>query len=161
MNRSLLSATITAVIAASTGVNAFAAVLEEVIVTATKRGEFNVQSLGEAIYAVDSESMKAKNQVNFEDIAGSVPGLQFQDLGPGDKEFIIRGINLLGINSAMTPMDIRNSIWDRLASQWKPTHLDTIIRNEINLDGLPDAFVRMLESKSVGRTVVRIHPAEA
>ena len=94
MNRSILSAAITAVIAASTAVNTSAdAVLEEVIVTATKRGELNVQSLAEAIYAVDSDSMKAKNQIDFEDIAGSVPGLQFQDLGPGDKEYIIRGIN--------------------------------------------------------------------
>jgi iron complex outermembrane receptor protein len=94
MNRSVLSTAITAVIAASTAMNTVAdAVLEEVIVTATKRGEFNVQSVAEAIFAVDSESMRAKNQLNFEDIAGSVPGLQFQDLGPGDKEFIIRGIN--------------------------------------------------------------------
>ena len=93
MNRTLLTTAITAVIATSAGMNAYSAVLEEVIVTATKRGEFNVQSLAEAIYAVDSDSMRAKNQIDFEDIAGSVPGLQFQDLGPGDKEYIIRGIN--------------------------------------------------------------------
>ena len=93
MTRSLLSTAIAAVLVSSAGMNASAAVLEEVIVTATKRGEFNVQSLAEAIYAVDSDSMQAKNQIDFEDIAGSVPGLQFQDLGPGDKEFIIRGIN--------------------------------------------------------------------
>jgi iron complex outermembrane receptor protein len=93
MNRSLLSTAVAAVLVSTAGMNASAAVLEEVIVTATKRGEFNVQSLAQAIYAVDSDSMKAKNQVDFEDIAGSVPGLQFQDLGPGDKEFIIRGIN--------------------------------------------------------------------
>ena len=93
MNRSILSTAITAVIVASAGINAHAAMLEEVIVTATKRGEFNVQGLAESIHAIDSDSMKAKNQVDFEDIAGSVPGLQFQDLGPGDKEYIIRGIN--------------------------------------------------------------------
>ena len=93
MNRSVIFTAIAASLAASSGYEASAAVLEEVIVTATKRGEFNVQNLAEAIYAVDSESMQAKNQLNFEDIAGSVPGLQFQDLGPGDKEFIIRGIN--------------------------------------------------------------------
>ena len=53
--------------------NASAAVLEEVIVTATKRGEFNVQSLAEAVYAIDSDSMTAKNQVDFEDIARRAP----------------------------------------------------------------------------------------
>ncbi len=94
MNRSILSAAIAAVVTASTAMNTAAEnVLEEVIVTSTKRGEFNVQSLAEAIHAIDSESMRAKNQLDFEDIAGSVPGLQFQDLGPGDKEYIIRGIN--------------------------------------------------------------------
>ena len=94
MKCSLLTAAITGAIAASTAVSSSAeAVLEEVIVTATKRGEFNVQSLAEAIYAVDGDSMKAKNQYDFEAIAGSIPGLQFQDMGPGDKEYIIRGIN--------------------------------------------------------------------
>ncbi len=94
MYRSILSTAVAAVIAASTAMNAVAEnMLEEVIVTSTKRGEFNVQSLAEAIHAIDSASMRAKNQIDFEDIAGSVPGLQFQDLGPGDKEYIIRGIN--------------------------------------------------------------------
>lgn len=93
MKRSILSTAVTAVVVASACINATAAELEEVTVTASKRGEFNVQSLGEAVYAIDGESFKDKNQVDFEDIAGSVPGLQFQDLGPGDKEYIIRGIN--------------------------------------------------------------------
>lgn len=73
--------------------------------------------------------------------------------------FIIRGINLLGINSALTPMDVRKSIWDRLADQWKPAHLDMIIQNETDLDGLPEVFTTILESKSTGRTVVSINPA--
>ena len=72
--------------------------------------------------------------------------------------FIIRGINLLGINSASTPMAVRKSIWDRLAGQWKPSHLDMIIRNEGDLEGLPEVFARILESTSTGRTVVRVDP---
>lgn len=94
MKRTLLSAAIITAITASGAMQAQAqGVLEEVIVTATKRGEFNVQSLAEAVYAIDGDSMKSMAQLNFEDIAGAIPGLQFQDLGPGDKEFIIRGIN--------------------------------------------------------------------
>ncbi len=93
MNRSLLSASIAALVASAPILSVTAAELEEVIVTATKRGEFNVQDLAESVYAIDSGSMTSKNQLDFEDIAGSVPGLQFQDLGPGDKEYIIRGIN--------------------------------------------------------------------
>ncbi len=73
--------------------NVIAAEMEEIIVTATKRGEVDVQSLGAAIYAITGDNLENKNQIDFEEFAASVPGLHFQDLGPGDKEYIIRGIN--------------------------------------------------------------------
>ncbi|MEJ8568013.1 TonB-dependent receptor [Elongatibacter sediminis] len=69
------------------------AVLEEVIVTATKRGDIDVQSVAGGIYAVGGDSLDVRGITNFENFAGQIPGLSFQDLGPGDKEFIIRGIN--------------------------------------------------------------------
>lgn len=68
-------------------------VIEEIVVTASKRGEENLQSVPASIFALAGDSFKEKGQLDFEDFAGSVPGLQFQDLGPGDKEYIIRGIN--------------------------------------------------------------------
>ena len=67
MRRTLISVAITALVASSPLNVAFAAELEEVLVTATKRGEFNVQDLAEAVYAVDSSSLRAKNQLDFED----------------------------------------------------------------------------------------------
>lgn len=70
-----------------------ATTIEEVIVTATKRGDIDVQSIAGGIYALDAKSLEARGITDFEDFAGQVPGLQFQDLGPGDKEYIIRGIN--------------------------------------------------------------------
>ncbi len=70
-----------------------AAAIEEVTVTATKRGETDVQSIAASINAISGDDLEAKGLTDFEDFAGSVPGLQFQDLGPGDKEYIIRGIN--------------------------------------------------------------------
>ncbi|MGQ0835289.1 MAG: TonB-dependent receptor [Gammaproteobacteria bacterium] len=72
---------------------AAAAELEEVVVTATKRGETDVQKLAESIYAIGGADLSLKRQLEFESFAGSVPGLQFQNLGPGDSEYIIRGIN--------------------------------------------------------------------
>lgn len=68
-------------------------VIEEITVTASKRGEENLQSVPASIFALAGDSFSEKGQLDFEDFAGSVPGLQFQDLGPGDKEYIIRGIN--------------------------------------------------------------------
>lgn len=68
-------------------------VIEEITVTATKRGDENLQSVPASIFALAGDSFAQKGQLDFEDFAGSVPGLQFQDQGPGDKEYIIRGIN--------------------------------------------------------------------
>jgi NADPH-dependent curcumin reductase CurA len=70
--------------------------------------------------------------------------------------FIIRGASLLGIASAGTARDIRDEVWRRLASDWKPQHLERIATREIGLDELPDVFVRMLAGESFGRTIVRI-----
>ena len=70
--------------------------------------------------------------------------------------FIIRGASLLGIASAGTARDIRNILWQHLASQWKPQHLDRIATNEIGLDQLPLVFPRMLAGDSFGRTLVRV-----
>src|SRR4030095_4398655 len=67
--------------------------LEEVVVTATKRGETDVQQTAESIYAVGGADLTLRREPTFEAFAGSVPGLQFQQLGPGDSEYIIRGIN--------------------------------------------------------------------
>ena len=70
--------------------------------------------------------------------------------------FIIRGVSLLGIASGGTALDIRQEIWRRLAKDWKPAHLETIVTREITLDELPGVFEGMLEGQSFGRTVVRV-----
>jgi NADPH2:quinone reductase len=70
--------------------------------------------------------------------------------------FILRGVNLLGINSSATPRDVRLQVWKRIASDLKPRHLDAIVTRVIDLDELPAAFGDYLDSKVRGRTVVRI-----
>jgi iron complex outermembrane receptor protein len=88
------------VLCAAAGTQAYAAdsepagrALEEIVVTATKRGETDVQKTAESIYALGGADLTLKRETTFEAFAGSVPGLQFQNLGPGDSEYIIRGIN--------------------------------------------------------------------
>lgn len=70
--------------------------------------------------------------------------------------FIIRGVSLLGVASAGTARDIRDAVWQHLASDWKPAHLDTICTRETTLEGLPEVFRTMLAGQSFGRTVVRM-----
>jgi acrylyl-CoA reductase (NADPH) len=70
--------------------------------------------------------------------------------------FIIRGVSLLGVASAGTPSAIREELWRRLASDWKPAHLERICTREVGLDGLPEVFATMLRGGSFGRTLVRL-----
>jgi putative YhdH/YhfP family quinone oxidoreductase len=70
--------------------------------------------------------------------------------------FIIRGVSLLGIASAGTARDIRHAIWQRLAGDWKPAHLDRICTREARLEQLPEVFAAMLAGGSLGRTLVTL-----
>jgi acrylyl-CoA reductase (NADPH) len=70
--------------------------------------------------------------------------------------FILRGVSLLGINSVYTPRAMRLQVWERLASDLKPRHLDSIVTRTIDFDALPTAFDAYLKGSVVGRTVVRI-----
>ncbi|QQQ03563.1 YhdH/YhfP family quinone oxidoreductase [Lysobacter enzymogenes] len=78
------------------------------------------------------------------------------DLGTTVMPFIIRGVSLLGIASAGTARAIRDEIWQRLASDWKPAHLDRICTREVALSELPQVFPGMLAGGSLGRTLVVI-----
>lgn len=68
---------------------------------------------------------------------------------------IIRGVSVLGIASAGTAYNIRRVLWERLASMWKPKHLETILTKTATLDELDGVFARMLSGGSFGRTLVQ------
>jgi NADPH2:quinone reductase len=70
--------------------------------------------------------------------------------------FILRGVSLIGIDSAMCPMAIRTDVWRRLAADMKPQQLAAIGR-EITLDGLPDAFNTLIRGAARGRYLVAVN----
>ena len=70
--------------------------------------------------------------------------------------FIIRGVNLLGINSAATLRPMRLVVWNRIATDLKPRHLDRIVTRTLGFDELPGAFQAYLDGTVTGRTVVKI-----
>jgi putative YhdH/YhfP family quinone oxidoreductase len=70
--------------------------------------------------------------------------------------FIIRGVSLVGVASAGTARDIREAVWQHLATDWKPRHLDRICTREIPMAQLPDVFATMLSGGSFGRTLVTL-----
>ncbi|MEO9078817.1 MAG: YhdH/YhfP family quinone oxidoreductase [Rhodanobacter sp.] len=86
-------------------------------------------------------------------ICGNAGGIEFASTV---MPFIIRGASLLGVASAGTARDIRDKLWQRLASEWKPRQLDRIATSEIGLDELSSVFPRMLAGDSFGRSLVHI-----
>jgi acrylyl-CoA reductase (NADPH) len=62
---------------------------------------------------------------------------------------------LLGVNSATTPMPQRKRVWERLASDLKPGHLDKIAYT-IGLNDLPAQFEKLIKGSARGRAVVKL-----
>jgi NADPH2:quinone reductase len=70
--------------------------------------------------------------------------------------FILRGVNLLGINSVLTPREVRLEVWRRLATDLRPARLDRICTRTVGFDELPLQFEDFIQGRVTGRTVVRI-----
>lgn len=69
--------------------------------------------------------------------------------------FILRGVNLLGVDSVEIPLVVKASMWDKLSVQWKLPNLDDLV-HEISLEELPEEIERILAGKQAGRALVRL-----
>jgi acrylyl-CoA reductase (NADPH) len=69
--------------------------------------------------------------------------------------FILRGVQLLGTDSANCPMSLRQEIWNKLAGPWRPGRVHDQVRT-IEFEDLPMHFDAYLKGLVRGRTVVRI-----
>lgn len=67
--------------------------------------------------------------------------------------FILRGAELIGIDSVEVPHDRRLQVWQKLAGDWK---LDTLelLASEITLEQLPERIEQILRGQATGRVVV-------
>ncbi len=77
------------------------------------------------------------------------------DLPSSVAPFILRGVCLLGIDSVMCPIGLRQRAWSRLASDLDPSKLAEIT-HEIGLDEVVAAGARILAGQVRGRIVVKI-----
>jgi len=77
------------------------------------------------------------------------------DLPTSVAPFILRGVCLLGIESVMCPIELRNTAWSRLAGDLDRTKLAEIT-HEIGLDQVIDAGAKILGGQVRGRIVVKI-----
>jgi putative YhdH/YhfP family quinone oxidoreductase len=69
--------------------------------------------------------------------------------------FILRGIDLMGVDSQNYPMDKRVMIWNKMAGEWKLDNLE-LICNEISLEQLSENIDLIIEGKQKGRVLVNL-----
>jgi acrylyl-CoA reductase (NADPH) len=72
--------------------------------------------------------------------------------------FILRGVKLLGVDSAATAMPLRKQMWQRLATDLKPKSLNQVA-HVVPFKELPQIFPQLLQGKQRGRAVVEIKQA--
>ena len=70
--------------------------------------------------------------------------------------FLLRGVNLLGIDSVMQPYDNRLRAWERVARNLPQDKLETMIR-PATLADLPDLGAAILKGQVRGRVVVDVN----
>lgn len=83
---------------------------------------------------------------------GNVAGDKFES---SIYPFILRGVNLFGIDSVNVDYELRNIIWSLLSNDWKVDTLHDNV-NEIGLDELSEVIDKMLDGKHIGRTIVNL-----
>jgi NADPH2:quinone reductase len=109
-----------------------------------------IDNLGGAILAWLTRTTKPYGNIAS---IGLVTGIE---LSTTVMPFILRGISLLGINSVEVPRDLRIAVWNRIAGDLAPAHLDQIANREIALADLPNYFADYIDGNVTGRTIVRL-----
>ena len=70
--------------------------LEEIVVTARKFGAERLQDVPITVTAITADTLRDMQVLDFEDFAYQVPGLTFLDSGPGQRRYVMRGIQSAG-----------------------------------------------------------------
>lgn len=70
--------------------------------------------------------------------------------------FILRGVNLLGVDSVVVSLSEKKAIWNKLSHEWKLSNLEELVR-EIHLDELETSLAQILAGKSKGRFVLNLN----
>ncbi len=76
------------------------------------------------------------------------------ELGLTVYPFILRGVNLAGIDSQKCPMPSRLEMWRRLAGAWRVEGLESLAET-VDLEHLPERVDDILAGSIVGRVLVR------
>lgn len=70
--------------------------------------------------------------------------------------FILRAVDLLGIDSVYCDYPTRNELWNRLAADYKPKNLVDFVYKEVSLQELPEVLPVLLKGQARGRILVNL-----
>ncbi|MHC5228783.1 YhdH/YhfP family quinone oxidoreductase [Enterococcus sp. LJL99] len=84
-------------------------------------------------------------------LCGNVGGIK---LNSTVLPFILRGVDLLGIDSVNISYDDRLEIWDKLSKEWNVTN-STLV-NEIPFEEIPNTISLLKNGTHLGRSIVKI-----
>lgn len=106
--------------------------------------------------AVGSHTLaNALAQTRYGGVVAACGLAQGQDLPTSVHPFILRGVSLIGVDSVMAPLNVRQRAWDRLARDLDPSKLESIVE-EISLAQSIAKAQDLMDGKVRGRIVVRI-----
>ncbi|MBL9122734.1 MAG: YhdH/YhfP family quinone oxidoreductase [Planctomycetaceae bacterium] len=70
--------------------------------------------------------------------------------------FILRGVKLVGIDSAEYPLARRIALWNKMAKEWRPEKLELMLTRVVGLSQLAEPIREILAGKIRGRVVVKV-----
>lgn len=71
--------------------------------------------------------------------------------------FILNGVNLLGIGSAETPNEVRETLWQSLMNEWNIKDKLNAIVKEVSLEEVNSTYIdSILDGKVMGRIIIKI-----
>jgi acrylyl-CoA reductase (NADPH) len=85
-------------------------------------------------------------------LSGNTGGVQ---LNTNVLPFILRGVNLLGVDSNLCPYDRRLEAWNRLAALLPPESLD-LMAHDATLEDVPGLATEILRGNILGRVVIKL-----
>ncbi len=69
--------------------------------------------------------------------------------------FILRGVSLLGIDAVQCSPELKEELWQKIASDWKIDQVDDFSK-EIVLEDLDEQIEKMLAGNSKGRIIIKL-----
>ncbi len=99
-----------------------------------------------------NEALKA---IKYDGVATCCGLTSSHELNTNVFPFILRGVRLIGIDSVEAKLEKKEDAWKKLAEEFK---IDTLedLTSEISLEGIKEAYEKLLAGKAVGRYLVKI-----